>query len=144
MSPGGYHPVNLGDVITNGDRKYAIVAKLGHGGFASVLQGTASQHISDLKFSVPIAIDEEFAVLQHLKTTAGADHPNIIELHNSFKICGPNGEHHCLVFPILDPNLNDVIMAEAISGTVRHQVCQQMARAVSFLHKNGLCYGGMP
>ena len=68
----------------------------------------------------------ELAILQHLKTSKAA-HPNIIVLHDSFKISGPNGEHQCLTFAVLGPCLKD---NEDIS-------------AVSFLHENGICHGYM-
>ena len=34
--PGGYHPVGLGDTLTNGQNRYTIIHKLGHGGFSTV------------------------------------------------------------------------------------------------------------
>ena len=66
-----------------------------------------------------------------------------MELHDSFKILGPNGEHQCLVFPVLGPSLEDMMKANALSGPVRHQICQQLANAVSFLHENGVFHGGI-
>jgi serine/threonine protein kinase len=146
--PGGYHPVDLNDVIANGDRKYAIVAKLGHGGFATVWLVRSSRGDSNPAYfalkilCADIADDDELAILQHLQT-ASTGHPNIIELYDSFKISGPNGEHQCLVFPVLGPSLGDITDANILSGPIRYQVCQQMASAISFLHKNGICHGGM-
>ncbi|KAK7747563.1 hypothetical protein SLS62_009062 [Diatrype stigma] len=43
-------------------------------------------------------------MLQHLKKL-GPGHPNIISIHDSFNITGPNGEHTCLVLPVLGPTL---------------------------------------
>ncbi|KAK4241522.1 hypothetical protein C8A03DRAFT_30244, partial [Achaetomium macrosporum] len=34
--PGGYHPIDIGDAITNGEDSYTVAHKLGHGGFSTV------------------------------------------------------------------------------------------------------------
>ncbi|XP_044715592.1 uncharacterized protein HRG_10773 [Hirsutella rhossiliensis] len=34
--PGGYHPVDIGDVIHTGEQSYQIIHKLGHGGSSTV------------------------------------------------------------------------------------------------------------
>lgn len=35
-APGGYHPVDIGNTLTNGHNIYTFVHKLGYGGFATV------------------------------------------------------------------------------------------------------------
>lgn len=34
--PGGYHPVDIGDIMDNGPVTYTVMHKLGHGGFSTV------------------------------------------------------------------------------------------------------------
>ncbi|CAK7275477.1 hypothetical protein SEPCBS57363_006703, partial [Sporothrix epigloea] len=110
-APGGYHPVDIGDVISSGEREYEVIHKLGHGGFATVWlvrSGAQSTSYHALKILCPDRADHtdpELAIFQHLKKVAAAGHPNVVDLHDSFKITGPNGEHRCLVLPVLGPRL---------------------------------------
>ncbi|POR38086.1 Uncharacterized protein TPAR_01723 [Tolypocladium paradoxum] len=124
-APGGYHPVDIGDVIRTDEQDYEVIHKLGHGGFSTVWA------------------DIELNVLQHLRRVAGPGHPNAVVLYDSFTISGPNGEHRCLAFPVLGPSLQKVGVVAALSGTVRHQVCQQVASAMTFLHHHRVCHGDL-
>ena len=33
--PGGYHPIDIGDTISNGEDSYTVAHKLGYGGFST-------------------------------------------------------------------------------------------------------------
>ncbi|CAK7568720.1 MAG: hypothetical protein SEPTF4163_006721, partial [Sporothrix epigloea] len=98
-APGGYHPVDIGDVISSGKHEYEVIHKLGHGGFATVwlvrsgLQSTSYHALKVLCADKADYIDPELAIFEHLKKVAAAGHPNVVDLHDSFKITGPNGEH---------------------------------------------------
>lgn len=35
-APGGYHPVDIGDIIDAGNRQYEVLHKLGYGGSSTV------------------------------------------------------------------------------------------------------------
>ncbi|CAK7275520.1 hypothetical protein SEPCBS57363_006732, partial [Sporothrix epigloea] len=101
-APGGYHPVDIGDVISSGEREYEVIHKLGHGGFSTVwLVRSGEQSVTYHALKILCAEDAddpdpELAILEHLKKVASAGHPNVVDLHDSFKITGPNGEHKCL------------------------------------------------
>ncbi|CAK7275615.1 hypothetical protein SEPCBS57363_006801, partial [Sporothrix epigloea] len=148
-APGGYHPVNIGDVISSGERNYEIVHKLGHGGCATiwlVRSGTQSKSYHAMKILCADDADNpdrELAIFEHLKTVAGDGHPNVVDLHDSFKVTGPNGEHQCLVFPVLGPKLEMMYSQNMISGAVRHVMCRQIASATAFLHHHGVCHGDL-
>lgn len=145
--PGGYHPVDIGDIICAGKTKYEVVHKLGHGGCSTVwlvFSDTRSSYFALKILCADVADyrDDELRILQHLKTAAFPGHPNVLDLYDSFKISGPNGEHQCLVLPALGPSLRKIIDSDALSSPMRHTVCLQVASAIEFLHKHRICHGG--
>lgn len=143
--PGGYHPVDIGDVIGTGDQRYEVLHKLGYGGFSTVWlvrsYGDMPSYFALKILCADIHDFEELSVLQHLQKSAGT-HPNVMALHDSFKVSGANGEHHCLVFPVLGPSLRTHKIVDALPGPARYQVCCQVASAIAFLHGHGICHGG--
>jgi serine/threonine protein kinase len=115
-TPGGYHPVDIGDTITNRQDDYTVVHKLGHGGFSTVwlvkrkrkeLDSAGQPQISLHTLKILRAdLDDarasnELQFLQRLGQVGKSNHPNIVMLEDSFTISGPNGQHRCLVFPLL-------------------------------------------
>lgn len=144
--PGGYHPVDIGDVIRAGEQSYQVIHKLGHGGFSTVWLvrdcAHSSSHFALKILCAGVVEGGELNILQHLGKVAGPGHPNVLALCSSFQISGPNGQHQCLVLPVLGPSLENTKVVAALAGSTRHQVCQQVASAVSFLHHHGVCHGG--
>ncbi|CAK7275598.1 hypothetical protein SEPCBS57363_006788 [Sporothrix epigloea] len=150
-APGGYHPVDIGDVISSAKCDYEVVHKLGHGGCATVwlvrseTQSTSYHALKILCADDANNPDRELAIFEHLEKVAEAGHPNVVDLHDSFKVIGPNGEHQCLVFSVLGPKLEvmyDLAITISISSAVRHDMCRQIASAAAFLHDHGVCHGG--
>ena len=147
-APHGYYAVDIGDVIRGGDTEYEVVHKLGSGGLSTVwLVRSSGERPSyfALKILVASVTDPfEVTILEHLAKVAGAGHPSVVRLHEWFKVSGNNGDHYCLVFPVLGPNLLDFDTVCALSSRARHHVGQQIANAVTFLHDHGVCHGGKP
>lgn len=122
--PGGYHPVDIGDVIGTDDKRYVVIHKLGFGGFSTVwlVRSCRDPRCFALKILRADLTDvNELRILQYLKDV-GPGHPNVVTLYDSFKVKGPNGEHHCLFFPVLGPSLHNLDIAKNLSGLVRHRV----------------------
>ncbi|KAI1372944.1 kinase domain-containing protein [Hypoxylon crocopeplum] len=145
--PGGLHPVDIGDVIGTNNRQYEVVHKLGYGSFSTVWLvrscGPVSSHFALKILRADVTDVVELRILQHLGCVDGLGHPNVVSLHDSFKVVGPNGNHQCLVLPVLGPSLQDFKVVEALLGPMRLQVCQQVAGAVAFLHDRGICHGDL-
>jgi serine/threonine protein kinase len=148
--PGGYHPIDIGDAITNGDDTYTVAHKLGHGGFSTVWLVKRSRKHSlpsfhALKIHRADVGDErvrhELDVLHRLGQLGRSSHPNIVMVEDSFTISGPNGQHRCLVLPLLALSLHS-IKVKTLTLLQRHRICQQLASAVAFLHSHGVCHGG--
>lgn len=148
--PGGYHPVDIGDEIgtVDGNHRYTVLHKLGSGGFSTVWL-VRSRH-DMLYFALKVLVAEtlpgstecnELRILEHLQRD-GHQHPNVIKLHSSFEIAGPNGRHVCLLLPVLGPSLGNLDVCESLSPATRYRVCRQAASGVTFLHERGVCHGG--
>ncbi|KAJ8128487.1 hypothetical protein O1611_g5148 [Lasiodiplodia mahajangana] len=143
--PGGYHPVDIGDEIGTGDKRFVVLHKLGFGGFSTVwlVRSCLDMRYFALKILCADVRDmNELRILEHLRSI-GSGHPNIVALYDSFKVTGPNGEHHCFLFPVLGPNLRNWNINKDMSGALRHRVCQQVASGIAFLHEHGICHGDL-
>ncbi|KAK4125520.1 kinase-like protein [Parathielavia appendiculata] len=155
--PGGYHPVDISDTITNHQDDYTVLHKLGYGGFSTVwlvkrqrkqLDSAGQPQISfhALKILRADLSDEranhELQFLQRLGQVGRSSHPNIVMLEDSFTVSGPNGQHRCLVFPLLAFSLHSD-KSWTLTPSQRHSTCQQLASAVAFLHSHNVCHGDL-
>lgn len=142
---GGYHPVHVGDVFSDG--RYHIVRKLGWGHFSTVWLARdtkAKRHVA-LKVvkSAPhyteTALDE-IKLLQRL-VAANPHHPgrrHCVSLLDHFKHKGPNGSHVCMVFEVLGENLLGLIKRYQHRGVPPHivkQIAKQVLLGLDYMHK---------
>lgn len=141
--PGGFHPVHLGDVY---DDQYRVVHKLGFGGFSTVWLAriALSKRWVALKFvtSRESPTYEVRSMIESHPRVAGSRLFAVAE--RRFWVDGPNGRHLCLVLPVLGPNLSQ--LSKGIYSRLRQAFAKgmsfQAARALAYLHSNGLCHGG--
>lgn len=144
--PGGYHPVRLYDDLLN-DR-YLLVHKLGHGGFGTVWLARDFQDDRHVALKIVQAETSkccnELKVYQDLKKASQEDVPFVTQLLDHFRLQGVNGEHVCLVMPVLGPGLN--VFAEhdrsvKIRPDTVRKFAKQSLKAVAGLHHRGICLG---
>ena len=143
---GGYHPMNVGDVFSEG--RYIIVRKLGWGHFSTVWLAkdrVANRHVA-LKVvkSAPhyteTALDE-IKLLQRL-VSANPEHPgcrHCVFLLDHFRHNGPNGSHVCMVFEVLGENLLGLIKRYQHRGVPVHivkQIAKQVLLALDYMHRS--------
>lgn len=141
--PGGFHPVHLGDVY---DGRYRVVHKLGFGGFSTVwlARDTTSHRWAALK----IVVASESQTYEARSTIAS--HPSVIQSPHfavpdrRFWIDGPNGQHLCLVGPVLGPDLAKLSKGiySRIKPDFAKEVSLRAAQALTQLHASGICHGG--
>lgn len=144
---GGYHHVDIGDCLgpEGANHFYAILHKLGFGGFSTVWLTRCSQ--TEQYYALKILIADlpqsqgNLTILQGLKD-GGFEHSLVIELYESFQVSGPNDTHSCLVLPAFGPSLNDLSVKRALSPAMPVQMCQQVANGVAALHERDICHGG--
>lgn len=152
--PGGYHPVHIGDHLTD---RYKVLHKLGAGGFSTTW--LTRDHLEECYVAVKILKAEETAsnsevrVLRHIAKIR-SDHPgrnHIRLLRDHFEIRGPNGVHTCLVFDVAGPSISELYNiprsgfpagARRLRAHLARRVNRQLVNAVDFLHSNQICHGG--
>ncbi|KAF5543296.1 CMGC SRPK kinase [Fusarium mexicanum] len=153
--PGGYHPVNLGDMFNDG--QYKVIRKLGDGCFSIVWLA------HDLKNSRYVALkiltsdeadqSQEVKILHHLtKVDHLESSQRITQLLDEFEHKGPNGTHKCLVFEPMGASANQMLLELAdrehkFPSEMKYtpQMAKRMLRdalkGLTFLHKHGLSHG---
>ncbi|RYO91707.1 hypothetical protein DL766_004387 [Monosporascus sp. MC13-8B] len=142
--PGGFHPVHLGDVY---DDRYRVVHKLGFGGFSTVW--LARDALMNRWVSLKIVVARESPTYE--ASTVIASHPSITAsrlfavVDREFWFDGPNGQHLCLVYPVLGPDLSK--LSKGIYTRIKPQFAREVslsaARALAYMHLNGLCHGAL-
>lgn len=138
---GGLHPINLHAVL---NKKYEIVHKLGHGGFATIWLARVLNEERYVAIKVLIAKGpvQDLKFLAYLQNR-GANHPSIVSLQDAFELEGPNGRHQCLVFDSVGPSLSRFSAnGHRLSSSMARDTAQQIAEAVSYLHSAGIGHGG--
>ncbi|KAL2130881.1 hypothetical protein VTI74DRAFT_5835 [Chaetomium olivicolor] len=155
-APGGYHPVDIGDIIANGEDTYIVAHKLGSGGFSTVWlakrqrKGSTGQQLPLSFHALKIlradlgerSADHELRFLQSLGQVGRYSHRNIVMLEDSFTISGSNGRHCCLVLPLLGLSLYSQ-RTRNLTPSQRRNISQQLASAVAFLHSHDVCHGDL-
>lgn len=71
----------------------------------------------------------------------------IVQLLDTFTHKGPNGVHQCLVFELLGPSIDHVILDyhegdEKLTPETVLRISTQILKAVKFIHSAGMCHGG--
>jgi serine/threonine-protein kinase SRPK3 len=155
--PGGYHPVEVGDVYNKG--QYKVTAKLGWGVYSTVWlcdeyrPGRGSSKLGSLQRTVALKIQKsaveyrraaarELAVLsacQRMAESSGSAEATgasrIVQLIGSFNLCGPHGDHTAMVFESLGCSLLSVLQRfGALTPKHTRRVTHQVLDAAAFLH----------
>jgi hypothetical protein len=152
-TPGGFHPVKLGDLFQN--KRYRILHKLGFGGFSTVWLARDEHH--NLLVSLKVLTAEasrqpaELELLQQLdERLQGIPlRNNLLTRLDSFTLEGPNGRHVCYVSKLGGPSLSAISDSpEEIAGTRRiraslaYELAQQLANLILLMHDSDIVHGG--
>lgn len=151
--PGGYHPILVGDKLGESDR-FTVLRKLGYGTFGTVWMCRDGK-LGSLRAIKVMQADtsgdgfkQEVGLLAELSKSgehevsaeeAYANHLAVPLEH--FWHEGPNGEHLCLVMPVLGPKVS---RAKALGDVdFLRDVCSQITRGQAFLHARGMAHGDL-
>ncbi|KAJ4985972.1 protein kinase domain-containing protein [Stagonosporopsis vannaccii] len=148
---GGYHPVHLGDCLSNG--RYKVLHKLGWGGYSTVwaARDTRNQTYVAVKIAVsePNYQNRETTIL---RTTAAAHseqpgYRHLMTMQDYFQINGPNGTHECLVLELLGPSVADLLEAhsgiERLPGMLAKTIAKQALLGLCFLHEQKIAHADL-
>ena len=148
--PGGYHPVHIGELYSNG--RYRIVHKLGFGSYSTVW--LARDHHTNSYVALKIIVAEtsehsfENRVWRHLQQNPAEKHVGICfvaSLLDEFYIDGPNGRHLCLVSEparcsVADSKEGSIIWMFPLD--VARAIAAQAILGVQIMHQSGVIHGG--
>lgn len=148
--PGGYHPVNIGEVYSDG--RYRVVHKLGWGGYSTVwlAHDLQSNRYVALKIVVAEASQDStenrvWRQLSH-RIKEGYGGTNFVaSLLDDFYINGPNGRHLCLV---TEPNRVSVKGSKEeyhpwmFSLQIARAIAAQAILGLQAIHRSGFVHGG--
>ncbi|PYI06038.1 serine protein kinase [Aspergillus sclerotiicarbonarius CBS 121057] len=147
---GGYHPINLGDLLKNG--RYKILHKLGWGGYSTVW--AARDQKSEAYVSVKVCISEgekdagnnEIQVLNEMASIQ-PNPQHVVRLFDDFRLEGPNGMHQCLVSEILGPSVSDIIDIHfpdgRLPGALAKNIAKQALHGIQTLHQRQIGHGDL-
>ncbi|KAK4162694.1 kinase-like domain-containing protein, partial [Cladorrhinum sp. PSN259] len=152
-SIGGLHPVQLGDRIgpSKTPKRFRIIHKLGNGSFGTVWLCRDEQHrrwraVKVLSADSSKSNNGESELKIFDQFFRGVDYSAIVQNGiqapiESFRFRGPNGEHLCIVMPLLGPSLENMTGYYGhLPGLVR-DISFQLIRAVEFMHRHRVCHG---
>lgn len=147
-SPGGYHPVQLGDEYCQG--RYRILHKLGYGSSSTVwlARDSIARRYVSLKINAAddSKHDSEWRVLDelHRQCLMHTGRRFILSPLDNFWIAGPNGNHLCFVSDALGPNLQTVKRSfrKLLPLKLARNVTVQLALSLACIHSYGIVHGG--
>ena len=149
---GGYHPVRIGDVYSEG--RYRIIHKLGFGSYSTVwlARDLQSNRYVALKIIVAEASEtsSESRILHHLRNTYDlnfAGYSYLSVLWDDFSIKGPNGQHQCLVSK---PTRRSIACLKRVNKNwlipieIARAIVAQAILGLQSIHRSGIIHGGKP
>lgn len=147
--PGGLHPTHLGDLLGPSGR-YRVVHKLGHGGFGTVwlchdIEQNKWRAVKVLAASHSTGHCADLRICEMLSELSPRDKDprvsHVVVPEDHFWHEGPNGNHLCVVMPVLGPNVEDAAWKYRYQEEPLKKICYQLVLAMKFLHGNGICHG---
>ncbi|KAL9039061.1 MAG: hypothetical protein Q9180_002755 [Flavoplaca navasiana] len=148
--PGGYHPVNVGDVFSNG--RYCVVHKLGWGSYSTVWLVRDAKLSRYVALKVIVASESkdsaESRILRHLSQNHNQEDGTmdfVTSLLDEFHVQGPNGYHLCLITNLTRCSIGASKKAHPwlFSLTVARAIVAQVIIAVRAIHRKGVVHGDL-
>lgn len=147
--PGGHHPVVLGDFLGE-DNRFQVWHKMGQGTYGLVWM---CRDLADGKFCAVKVLRDDLSkhadklpelrlreLLGGVSAKEAWDNHIVMPL-DTFTQRGPNGEHLCIVMPLLGPSITEVRTFNWNNLPFLKDICFQLVEGMNFMHTHGLCHG---
>ncbi|GJQ12293.1 hypothetical protein GpartN1_g4690.t1 [Galdieria partita] len=139
---GGYHPVQIGDLL--GRQRYVVVKQLGWGHFSTVWlcydqrkEIIAAVKIQKSESHYTAAAKDEIKLLSRISERDPNQEQPVLHLLDHFEVEGPNGRHVCLAFEVLDRSLLSLIRRYEHKGAplpLVKKLSRQLLQALAYIH----------
>jgi len=142
---GGYHPVSVGEVYNN---RYQVIAKLGWGHFSTVWLCHDSSYgrfvAMKVQKSAPHYTEAAYDEIKLLAEAARRGQPpeweftGVVSLIDYFEHTGPNGQHMCMVFETMGPNVLALIKRYNFKGVplnIVRKLTEHTLIGLDYLHR---------
>ncbi|TFK68438.1 kinase-like protein [Pluteus cervinus] len=151
-TPGGYHPLRVGDIIkssriddiSGAAPQYRIMHKLGFGSYATVwlAQKTDSSKFVAVKVTTDdAALTNEAAILEAVSKVRTTEESHVLTLLDHFTIHGPNGKHLVLVTDVVAPILK--VRFPKRDPLWYKTAALGLVKGVAHLHATGIVHGDL-
>ncbi|KAK1768084.1 kinase-like domain-containing protein [Phialemonium atrogriseum] len=152
---GGHHPVHLGDLLGD-DGRYRAIHKLGNGGFANIWLCRGMKAWETTKYVALKVLMAEVSSTDECPELRASELRNLLPTSQdndgiTDSIClpldhltihGPNGDHLCLVYPLLGPKVSlGLFHSPRDADRTLRMICFKVVQVVEFLHSHGICHG---
>ncbi|KAF5715421.1 CMGC SRPK kinase [Fusarium mundagurra] len=148
--PGGYHPVTVGDSLSDG--RYKILHKLGWGSYSTTWAAKDQLHDRYVALKITVAEpkrSDEMEILEKLADTP-RNHPGscyVNQMLDQLTVIGPNGSHDCLVLELVGPNVSDVIGSycrdDRLPSRAARSISKQVLQGLDYLASKGIGHGDL-
>lgn len=147
--PGGHHPVVLGDFLGE-DNRFQVWHKMGQGTYGLVW---LCRDLAEGKFCAVKVLRDDLSKraekLPELKlgeflggvSAEEAWDNHIVMPLDTFTQRGPNGEHLCIIMPLLGPSITESRTYNWNNLPFLKDICFQLVEGMDFMHSHGICHG---
>ncbi|KAL7764782.1 hypothetical protein ACKLNR_005927 [Fusarium oxysporum f. sp. zingiberi] len=147
--PGGYHPVALGDSLSDG--RYKVLHKLGWGSYSTTWAAKDQTHDRYVALKITVAEARRSRDTEIFQSLAASPRNHegscyVNQMWDQFTLIGPNGSHDCLVLDLVGPNIVDIIdshcKGDRLPPHAAKSISRQVLQGIDYLASNGIGHGG--
>ncbi|KAI1008617.1 hypothetical protein LB504_001391, partial [Fusarium proliferatum] len=146
----GYHPVALGDSLSDG--RYKVFHKLGWGSYSTTWAAKDQLYDRYVALKITVAETKRSKVIEVLKKLAASPRSHrgssyVNQMLDQFTVVGPNGSHDCFALDFAGPNVADVIDShcrdDRLPSRAARSISRQVLQGIDYLASRGIGHGDL-